>query len=158
MAVADDGSIYVADNGQGSARVLEVDPVTGDQSLIAPNIGQQPYGIDVDPLGNILTFDSYTDWLVQIDPPTGIVSNIYDFSGKKIMGIDYYMDSIFVAALSGYLYKINPTTGNIEDSWYASGGNFRGIIGGIETPVTEPTTLLLLGFGLLGLGFARKRS
>lgn len=47
--------------------------------------------------------------------------------------------------------EIRETTGGIDDEFF---GNF--LIG--RTPVPEPATIALLGFGLLALGFARRRN
>lgn len=152
----------VGATGTGSA-VVNFDTVThvltfkGDFSGLSGNTTQAHFhcctaapgtgtvGIAVDsptlpgfPLGVKLgTFDSFVD----LDDPNNFNTNFLNASGS----VDAAIDRFIAGANSGRAYL------NIHSSTF-TGGEIRGFLA-----VPEPASMALLGLGLLGLSFSRRK-
>jgi Bacterial Ig-like domain len=76
VAIAEDGAIYVTDQGVRSGRVVKIDPANGAQSVLAGAPLVLPWGIAFLPGGDLVVADAaynlaFRGALVRIDPITG---------------------------------------------------------------------------------------
>lgn len=137
IAVAGDGSLYVADFGVFSAPgggLLRVDAVTGEQSVIATGGAfQDPWGVAEAPDGSVLVADPNAAGglgaLVRVDPTTGAQSTVSsagafaDPIGVAIGpgGEIYVVDQSAIGG-NGAVFRVDPVTG--AQTTVSSGGSF----------------------------------
>ena len=92
-------------------------------------------------IGEIDPFENVNAFINTFAAPAGALGLAFD-------GIDLY-----VSTNEGQLLTLNPDTGHVLDSVFIPGGNLIEL--GAKLP--EPATLALLGLGLAGLGFSRRK-
>ncbi|MFV1967542.1 MAG: PEP-CTERM sorting domain-containing protein [Pirellulaceae bacterium] len=123
------GNIFLTDRGDGDtvARILEVDPATGDRRLVAGNgVGTTPQefavpvDIVVEPEGTLLVLDGGRNVVFRVDPRTGdrvILSGMDNGGGAPFPDVESLaVDSsgaIYVGADEGPpLFQVEALTGD----------------------------------------------
>lgn len=77
--------------------------------------------------------------------------NDYIFNG---LGINPLTNEIYASErITGDIYKVNPNTGEME----FTGNPSRGLVSDLTFRVAEPGTLAVMGLGLVGLAYIRRR-
>jgi hypothetical protein len=90
--------------------------------------------------------------LYKIDKNTGIGTLLYEFTSSSLTGLTFSPDGTLYAIDNrfGNLYTLDISSGSSNLVGNTGLGNALGL-----TSIPEPTTILLVGFGGLGL-FLRK--
>jgi len=94
----------------------------------------------------------------EFNPATGAILISFPMPSQNldVSGLAFDGQSLYASDLStNLLFTLNPNTGAILNQVAYAGGALTALA--VLTAVPEPTTVLLLGLGLAGLGFARKR-
>ena len=89
--------------------------------------------------------DHYVSWGIDQEMAQLAIWTYREMISINLTGTD---------AQTAYNKALGYDTYKTENWYFALGSNSQEYL----TPVPEPTTMLLLGFGLLGLGFARRKS
>lgn len=170
------GQMYVAD-GIGD-KLYTVNKTTGAPTLVGSfgTDGRDVSGLQFigSTLYGLALRDSSPDVLVTVDPTTG-VATLVGTTGTNLgviaaMGRDPVSGITYIAGpLTGFgnnneIYSVNLGTGAATDLGALSGITYSvsgfSVAGSppILNPIPEPTTMLLVGSGLIGLaGYARKK-
>ncbi|MFC1884056.1 DUF6923 family protein [Thermodesulfobacteriota bacterium] len=106
-----------------------------------------------------VNYRSGVDHLATINPTTGAATIVGSLGRDNVYGLFYENGQLYGFTEAGVLLSINPSTAaNTAIRDYGS-GNHWGAAGDDHPPVPEPSTMLLLAAGLVGLaGFRMKFS
>lgn len=116
-----------------------------------------------------LTIGGVSGWRLPTISPTNEMNNLYyelgNYYGQATVNIapfsnlieESYWTSTEVDATLTYIYNFNLAQVHAADKLYSSRNVIAVHDGNISASVPEPTTLLLLGLGFLGLAGARRK-
>lgn len=135
------GTFVLADSGSSNPKVLRIDPVSGNRTIIASSSQGNgtnfvsPYGIAVEQSGSLLVSDLGLNAVLRIDPATGnrtVLSSATQGSGTMLLsikGIALLEDGTLAVADAGRsaLFRVDTITGNrtiISSVSQGAGTNF----------------------------------
>ena len=106
-----------------------------------------------------VNYQNGVDHLAMINTTTGAATIIGSLGRDNVYGLFFENGQLYGLTESGVLLSINPSTGASTAIRDYGTGNHWGAAGDDHPPVPEPSTMLLLAAGLVGLaGFRMKLS
>jgi len=162
---AADGTGFVAPAGTTSGRLWQFDLATGTASLVTGQLAPSMDGLAFDPATGILYGVSQIAYgLYTIDPLSGLTTmlsagnSLIGQGRPDIAGLAFTPDGSLWLAAVGNLYSIDKVQGTatlVGTIGYDISG--LAVVDVPGEPIPEPSTVLLLGGGLLGLAWGRRR-
>src|SRR4051794_16218295 len=119
------GDILVAGEANAGGSVVQVDPVTGAQTLVASGgVLQDPWGIAIAQDGQIFVADDISG-VLRIDPATGAVTTVSSDPTFGPLGLAFAPDGRLVVSdyAAGKIIAVDPTSG--ARTLIASGGGLH---------------------------------
>lgn len=173
LAIDANGNILVTDPGLGSDRVISVNPITGDRTIVSSNAGVgtgqsfgNPTGIAIDASGNLLISDPNIDTILSIDPTTGdrsVLSSDLVGAGTSLnvpigIAVDPNGQMLVADASERAIFIIDPTTGDrVELSGPNVGSGVALVRPQYLAVVPEPGSATLIGLASLALIRRRRK-
>jgi sugar lactone lactonase YvrE len=154
------GNTTDAFGATGGDALYSIDPVTGAATLIGRIGFSNVFALGFDNSGALFGVSDASDELIGISTASGLgalvgptgLSNSFDIAARPEDGVMFLADSG-----TSSLYTIDTATGATK--LVGPYGSTTNVVGLAFSPVVpEPTTLVLVGGGLLLLGLRRSRS
>lgn len=177
-----DGKLYAITSDQANPNepgpvdgIYTIDTGTGLATLVGKTIWDTVAGIAFDSAGTLyalgfdpavgpfgtnmlftfdldnLMFDDTDPLLLEDNTRVTVDVNVELFNG---LGINPLTNEIYASeAITGDIYKVDPITGEMQ----YTGTPLPGRVSDLTFRVAEPGTLAVMGLGLLGLAFIRRR-
>jgi hypothetical protein len=156
LTFSDSGTLF----GSGANGLFTLDLGTGNASLVGLTGFNSSGDLAFDTSGNLYMSASGSgdDSLVSLDTTTGAGSLIGSIGYDDVYGLNYSDSILYGFTEYGQTLSIDTVTGsgtliatNHISAFGADGA------GGVAS-VPEPSTMVLLGVGLVGLGFSRRKA
>lgn len=145
--------------------LYRIDPATGIATSIGNSNSQFADGLAINKAGEAFVIDGIVnDSLYQLDLTTGDVSLIgsLGFASNSNFGLSFdQMGTLWGLNATGEIYRIDTSTGQasspVRVTLNGATTQLTGFEGLAIQQIPEPGSLALLGIGLAGLGFMRRR-
>ena len=156
------GALYNYQGGFGRGALYSIDLTSGGATLVGIN-NQFADGLAFDRAGNAFVIDGiFTDSLYRLDLSTASVSVVgkLGFDSNVSFGLSFDdFGTLWGLNKNGDIFQLSTETGMAS---YIANVTFNGdrlanFEGLAVKPVLEPTSIVLLGAGLAGLGVVRRR-
>lgn len=165
-----DGTLYGLTNGESStSRLITIDTATGEGYLVKLLNAGQLSGLAYQPnLGKMYATSQFGfGWILQIDLSTWEVNSLNNIGpGLRLLTDDPNSNNLFGVRYYGQSYDLEIIDTSVAYPTQEIGSIYNPMLGtlpisGIEAvdirPIPVPTTLLLLGSGLMGLAQFRRK-
>jgi hypothetical protein len=157
-----DGSTLLGSDFSSTVTIVSIDPTTAAAANVVTATTSSNGVIRalavVDANTVLLVEDASSNFLTSLNLTTGVRTVIGDLgqSGQFILAMDFASDgNLYALSSSGNEYIVNPTTAGLILVGNTGGDFWLDMTAAAAVP--EPTTLVLLGIAIAGLGFSRRK-
>jgi hypothetical protein len=160
LALRRDGIGFLATSAGSTGRFYSFNIVSGTSTPITGPGGFDPAmdGLDFSPGGVLFGIRQDPSVLYTIEPVTGATTLIGDTGfndNDAVSGLAFRSDGVLFGEVNGILVTIDPLTGAATVIGRIGFANVSGLI---FLPVPGPSTVLLLGMGVLAIAAMQRRA
>jgi PEP-CTERM motif len=159
LAFRSDGIGFMSQSGQDTLWSFDITVPSSTQITSLGGLDPSMDGLDFSPSDVLYGIAQTSNILYTIDQTTGATTFIGDPGISDLdflAGLAFRSDGVLFAELNDSLYTINPSNGQATLIGLIGFDNLSGL-SFVQSPIPEPSTFLLLGAGLAGVGLLRRR-